>query len=93
MKMYIWLKRWIQTFHKVWQTIHYTMLVLNAKIYLIIISPISSKMLIKMYGFIWHSCDINEYNLNEVVYIFEEVRTNIPESKTNNPLWYVDVKC
>ena len=62
------------------------MLVLNTQIYLIILSPISSNMLIKMYSFILHSCDINGYGLNEDLYVIEEVRTNIPYSKTNYPL-------
>ena len=40
-------------FHKVRQTIHYTMLVIHAKIHLIIFSPIHYNLLIKTVCFHW----------------------------------------
>ena len=69
------------------------MLVLNAKIHLIIFSLIIYVLLIKTVLTIWHSCDIHAYKLNEDVYMIEKVKTNLPQSKTNNPPYYICIEC
>ena len=81
------MRKWRQILLKVKQTTYYTMLVLYAKIHLIIFSPISSNMPIKTVCFHLQSCNIHTYKLSEDVYMTEEVKTNIPQSKTNNPLY------
>ena len=46
-----------------------------------------------MYVLIWHDCDIHAYELNEDIYMIDEVKTNNPYSKKNNPIYNVGVKC
>ena len=40
-----------------------------------------------------YSFDVHAYKLNKDLYMIEEVKTNIPYIKKNNPLYYVGVKC
>ena len=47
----------------------------------------------KLYGFLRHCHDIHAYESNEDVYMIEELKTNIPYSKANNPPYHVGVKC
>ena len=89
--MYIWLKKWRQSFYKVRQTINYDMLVLNLRIFkLYSLKKVLTCYLI-LYVFFWLGCDIHACKLNEDVYKIEEVKTTIPKSKTNNQLYYVGV--